>query len=62
MSVRRSRFFRRCKRVLWWLGFILLAFGAAVGIPIIIDPPPRDQAAESQDRSGSRRGSRRRRG
>ena len=57
-----SRSFVRClKRVLWWCGFALVAVGAVFGIPIIIDPPPRDQAADLQDQSGSRRRPKRRR-
>jgi hypothetical protein len=54
-------FWKRVKRVLWYLGLGLLAMGAVFGIPIIIDPPPRDVAADSQDQSGARPRRKRRR-
>jgi hypothetical protein len=47
-------------RMLRGLALVMMAVAAAFGIPIIIDPPPRDRAADVQDKDG--RGSRPRRG
>jgi hypothetical protein len=54
-------FWKRVKRVLWSLGLVMMVVGALFGIPIIIDPPPRDCAAESQDQFGARPRRKRRR-
>jgi hypothetical protein len=55
-------FVRLLKRALWYLGLGMMFMGAALGIPIVIDPPPRDKVEESQDQSGTRRRKRKRRG
>ena len=41
-------------RSLRTLAVVLMAVAAMFGIPIIIDPPPRDQSAEVQDAEGRR--------
>ena len=61
MSARRSPFVRRLGRVIWYLGLGMVGFAALFGIPIIIDPPPRDCVEESQDQTGARPKKRRRR-
>jgi hypothetical protein len=53
---------RRLKRVLWYFGLAAVMGVAAVfGIPLIIDPPPRDRVVESQDQTGAPRKKRKRR-
>jgi hypothetical protein len=57
-SLARS-FFRPLKRLLWWFGLVFV--GAVSGIPIAIDPPPRERVEDPWDQTGARRKNRRRR-
>ena len=53
-------FVRRLKRFLRYFGLAMMGVAAVFGIPLIIDPPPRDRVVESQDQTGARRKKRKR--
>lgn len=44
---------RRSARALRVLGLVLAVVGALFGVPIVIDPPPRDATAESRSADGA---------
>jgi hypothetical protein len=43
------------------LALIMTAVAAMFGVPLIIDPPPRDHSAECQDAEGQKAGGKKRR-
>jgi hypothetical protein len=54
-------FRKRLGRSLRLLALAMMVVGAMFGIPIVIDPPPRDASAECQDADGRVRPRRRQR-